>query len=191
MRIAFWGDSLTEGFPGSSFYDKLTDRLPNHELINFGYAGDTAKTLYYRLISQSDYESWQLCFLWVGTNDVFYYGPYQQEHGIDEFQHYYRLIIEHLSNYADNIITIPPLIIGEQPQGEWNFEAENYVNIISEITSTYKNTDFLNLRKAFLHEITHNPNLPLTTDGVHLNRKGAYLIAQHLEAYITSLEKEH
>jgi lysophospholipase L1-like esterase len=32
MRIAFLGDSLTEGWPGAAYFPLLAARLPRHEL---------------------------------------------------------------------------------------------------------------------------------------------------------------
>ncbi len=39
--IAFWGDSLTEGFPGASYFEILKQQLPEDKLINYGKGGDT------------------------------------------------------------------------------------------------------------------------------------------------------
>jgi threonyl-tRNA synthetase len=39
VRIAFLGDSLTEGSPGASYFTLLRRRLPGHELRNMGRAG--------------------------------------------------------------------------------------------------------------------------------------------------------
>ena len=48
-KIAFFGDSLTEGIPGASYFQILKDRLPNENLINFGKGGDTVISLYRRV----------------------------------------------------------------------------------------------------------------------------------------------
>lgn len=47
--IAFFGDSLTEGSPGVSYFDILKDKLPNENLLNFGKGGDTVISLYKRI----------------------------------------------------------------------------------------------------------------------------------------------
>ena len=49
MRIAFLGDSLTEGRPGESFLARLRALLPGDELLNHGRAGDTVPALLARL----------------------------------------------------------------------------------------------------------------------------------------------
>src|SRR5690554_2811517 len=41
IKIAFYGDSLTAGIPGVSYFNILRQRLPEHELLNFGQPDDT------------------------------------------------------------------------------------------------------------------------------------------------------
>ena len=47
MRIAFFGDSLTSGVPGSSYFAILRDRFPDDTLLNFGKGNDTVVSLYH------------------------------------------------------------------------------------------------------------------------------------------------
>ena len=71
MKIAFWGDSLTEGRPGSSYFNNLAARLPDHDLVNYGRGGDTAISLHKRILRMEPLEPVDMAFLWIGTNDVF------------------------------------------------------------------------------------------------------------------------
>jgi len=70
MRIAFLGDSLTEGRPGESFFVRLQARLPGDELLNHGRAGDTVPGLRARL-ERSPLGPLDLAVVWIGTNDAF------------------------------------------------------------------------------------------------------------------------
>ena len=53
MQIAFLGDSLTEGWPGAAYFPLLQRRLPQHELLNLGRAGDTVVDLLRRVTRRS------------------------------------------------------------------------------------------------------------------------------------------
>ena len=70
MRIAFLGDSLTEGRPGESFLARLRVLLPGDELLNHGRAGDTVPALLARL-EHTALEPVDLDVLWIGVNDAF------------------------------------------------------------------------------------------------------------------------
>ncbi len=70
MRIAFLGDSLTEGSPGESFLRRLARLLPGDELLNLGRAGDTVPALLARLRADG-VPPGDAAVLWIGTNDAF------------------------------------------------------------------------------------------------------------------------
>ena len=70
MRIAFLGDSLTEGRPGESFLARLGPLLPGDELVNHGRAGDTIPGLLARL-EAGELAAADLAVVWIGTNDAF------------------------------------------------------------------------------------------------------------------------
>ena len=53
MKIAFFGDSLTEGFPGVAYFSLLQQRFPGSELFNYGKGGDTVISLLKRIESIS------------------------------------------------------------------------------------------------------------------------------------------
>ena len=70
MRIAFLGDSLTEGRPGESFLTRLRVLLPGDELLNHGRAGDTVPALLARL-ENTALPPVDLAVVWIGVNDAF------------------------------------------------------------------------------------------------------------------------
>jgi len=71
LRIAFIGDSLTEGLVGASYFDILQDKLSQHELLNYGKGGDTMISLFRRLHEINFKPPLDIGFLWIGINDVF------------------------------------------------------------------------------------------------------------------------
>ncbi len=61
--VLFLGDSLTEGFP-------VADLLPEYQIVNRGYSGDTAEKLKDRLPYTCFPYRPRAVFLQVGTNDL-------------------------------------------------------------------------------------------------------------------------
>lgn len=70
MKLVFFGDSLTEGSYGGSYFSYLPLLLPRHTLINAGVGGDTVVNLLRRtdemLALQPDG-----VFVMIGGNDAF------------------------------------------------------------------------------------------------------------------------
>jgi len=188
MKIIFFGDSLTEGLPGASFLDVLKKKLPDYELINQGSGGDTITTLYYRVQYFRLREPADISFLWVGVNDVWgeYLGNYQDwDDMIAEIKDYYCRTLDVLSSQSELLVTVSPLFIGENIDNEWNEKLKEITGIIEEVSSGYKNVEFLNLRDAFLEKtapLNIRRSLPedlhFTIDGVHLNERGAGIVAE-------------
>jgi lysophospholipase L1-like esterase len=219
-RIAFFGDSLTEGFPGASYFEILKKRLPGYKLFNYGKGGDTVISLYQRIKNLKLSDPFDIAFLWVGVNDVFVNiapsypiiktvnrQPWSREH--EEFEHYYHLTLELLCQGANRIITVPPLFMGEDIDNRWNKEIEELSGIIEKASASYENVEHLDLRKIIFPKL-NNKNvsgylpesatrvaldlillkqkeqidkkssergLLFTLDGVHLNNRGAELVA--------------
>ena len=70
MKIVFFGDSITEGFPGTAYIELLREKLSGHELLNFGKGGDTVLSLFKRIQNLDLPENLDISFVWVGVNDV-------------------------------------------------------------------------------------------------------------------------
>ena len=231
--IAFWGDSLTEGFPGASYFKILKQRLPEYELLNYGKGGDTVISLYQRLRRLQLNEPVSIVFLWVGVNDVFVNispsypiiktinkQPWSKEH--EEFERYYHLTLEILCQGANRVITVPPLFMGEDMNNQWNKEIEKLSRIIEKVSASYENVEYLDLRKIIFPKLvdqnvseylpesatrvaldvillkqteqidkkSSERGLLFTLDGVHLNSRGADLVAEIFLETIKSLEHE-
>jgi len=188
MKIAFYGDSLTEGKAGIPYIDKIKKKFPAHKIINFGKGGDTVISLYKRIIKKNLDISTDIAFIWIGSNDVFVkvswlYYPLKivtnqrPSKNHDEFILYYKKIIEVLSKKAKKIVCVPPILIGENLKNKWNQELEEIAEYIKKITESYVNVEYLDLRKVFIEKLKKtNPseyviksNLSLLFDYMYCN----------------------
>jgi lysophospholipase L1-like esterase len=159
MHIAFFGDSLTEGLTGTSFFPLLERRLPDDRLYNFGRGGDTVISLYRRISRMAVDRTFSLAFLWVGVNDILArqslsYSllklarrqPWARSE--KEFQEYYRKSLTFLLRLSPRVFTVPPFLIGENRSSPRNRRLDRMSTIIREISAGTAGTDFLDIRKS-------------------------------------------
>jgi len=161
MDIIFFGDSLTEGVPGASYYKILKEKFPEDNLVNCGKGGDTVTSLYHRIKKMNISKKYDIAFIWIGTNDIlakisnkypplkkFLNQPYAKN--IEEFRKYYLDIIEIVSVNAKKIFTVSPLLIGEDANNKWNQELGRLREEIKDLSSKNKNVEYIDLRKDFI-----------------------------------------
>lgn len=160
MRITFWGDSLTEGRPGSSYFNNLAGRFPEHTLVNYGRGGDTVISLHKRIQRMAPLEPVDMAFLWIGTNDVFlgvsfslrvigFLRRMPLSKNMAEFKEQYHSILNILSQKADDVVAVPPILIGEDLNNRWNHELVAIAQSIEELSALYDNCSYLDVRAAF------------------------------------------
>lgn len=159
MRIACFGDSLTEGTPGVAYFKLLEADFPNHRFYNFGKVGDTVVSLYERL-QQMSLVNYDISILWIGGNDVLakilykssFLGQVPEQKPcttIDEFIDYYGQTLKLLLSKSNHIVTVTPLTIGEDLDNEWNKELEQLALAIRDLSMAYPNVTYVNLRSKF------------------------------------------
>ena len=164
MRIVFYGDSLTEGSPGVSFMSILKKRLPELDLENHGKGGDTVASLLQRIVRHQLNESVDLAFVWVGVNDVFpkvsfahsmlkhiLRQPRAKSHAA--FRNDYDRVLRLLRRSARCVVTVSPLVIGEDLSNPWNQELAGLCEIIASVSSCYTDVRYLDLRTRFSGEL--------------------------------------
>jgi lysophospholipase L1-like esterase len=233
MKIVFYGDSLTEGVPGASFFALLRDKLPGHTLINYGRGGDTVISLHQRIVAEGLLEPADIAFVWVGVNDVLarlnplspilktmLRQPWAKNP--DEFRSHYRALLDAIQPYATHIVTVSPLLIGETLSNPWNQQLGVLSAIIEELSASYANVSYLDLRSIFAAKLAEYPpssflptnlfrmmidtvfsvsdeavdrtsarrGLRLTLDGVHLNGRGAELVAESMAEIINKVRPD-
>ncbi len=168
MRIAFVGDSLTEGRPGSSYLAVLRQRLPGHTLANLGQGNDTAISLYRRLARMRFGEPFDVAFLLIGVNDVAAGSPWafsainallckppSKNH--DEFVVYYRATLDLLCRHARRVLAVSPLLKGEDLASPGNHELGVLAGLIQELAAGYACAEYLDVRSAFIRQLAGKP----------------------------------
>lgn len=70
MKIVLFGDSLTEGSYGGSYFDTLVKLMPEHELINAGVGGNTVINLLSRVEDDVLAHQPDAVLVMVGGNDA-------------------------------------------------------------------------------------------------------------------------
>jgi len=161
LKIAFFGDSLTEGNSGASYVQILRQKLPGHEMFNYGKGGDTVVSLFQRIRRMESIDSpMDISFLWIGVNDVLVrtrrsfpllkrlrHQPWAEDHL--EFEAYYRSIMEFFRDRIGRLVTLPPLFIGEDLDNPWNRELAVLSDIIRDLSAAFPHAGFLDLRPRF------------------------------------------
>ena len=160
MKIAFFGDSLTEGLTGVSYFDLLKTKHSEFELFNYGKGGDTVVSLFRRIKKLALPVRFDIVFLWVGVNDVFVKvswaypilkrlrrQPWAKNHTV--FRSYYQELLQYLSPKTEWLFTVSPLLIGEDLNNDWNRELEELSALIRELSGLYLNCGHIDLRAIF------------------------------------------
>jgi len=160
MNIIFFGDSLTEGVPGISYLDILKEKLPQHKLVNAGKGGDTVISLYRRIRKMKLKETYDIAFLWIGTNDILVnvskkypiikrccMQPWAKN--MNDFSKRYQKLLELISKNAKKIFVVSPAIIGEDVNNKWNEKLGELSLEIKKISSKFKNIDYIDMHKEF------------------------------------------
>jgi lysophospholipase L1-like esterase len=167
MKIACFGDSLTRGVPGSSYFAALQEQLPEDTLLNYGKGNDTVVSLYRRISAVHFDRPLDIAFLWIGVNDVSRKDGWSQRafqnligqrraRGTEEFHACYRSMLDHLCDQAGRVIVAPPVLKGENLENRWNHRLAKVARLIEEVTADYDRAEFLDLRAAFTRELATN-----------------------------------
>ena len=168
MKIAFFGDSLTQGTIGSSFFSILEEKLPQHTLFNYGQNGDTVRSLLNRIRKIEFEEHFDLGFVWIGTNDILVQlswsfppmkflqrQPWTPR--CEPFKICYQHLLEFLQPRANHLITVSPLFIGEDLTNTWNQQLKQLGKTIKEL-SQKQNMQYLDLQQVFKNHQKTTPS---------------------------------
>ncbi len=157
MRVACFGDSLTEGIPGVSFFEALEAMLPEDKLVNCGKSGDTVISLYRRIRRWRLQGPVDVAVLWVGVNDVL--AKLSLGHSmlkrimrqprardLAEFSAFYHRTLEILCGRANRVLAVSPLFVGEDLATPWNTELEGFCEVIASLSALFDAVQYLDLR---------------------------------------------
>lgn len=199
MRIACYGDSLTEGRPGAAFMPLLAQALPHDTLVNRGRAGDTTVDLLARLQREGVDEA-DLAVVWIGTNDAFTAAAGDSTAAdsawllagepapkwttvLAAIAETYEILLDTVTPAAARLLLLPPVA----PDGDLG---EPFATRIDELAALVRaaadarpQVRLVDLRPAFAAAAG-----PFTIDGVHLNERGATVVAEALVAAIAGEE---
>jgi lysophospholipase L1-like esterase len=183
MNIAFLGDSLTAGWPGAAFLPLLQRRLPQHDLVNRGRAGDTVGDLLRRL-QACTLDPVDAAFVWVGVNDVV--GSAWNASEGDDGQGWSALLERIAADYdrllawtvarARRIVCVRPLVL-EAEGSAWEARADSLGDRIAGLAVRRETVRAFDLRPAFAAAACRGEG-PFTIDGVHFTDAGAAVVAE-------------
>jgi lysophospholipase L1-like esterase len=171
MRIAFVGDSLTQGIPGCSYLKILRERLPDCRLVNLGVGNDTVISAYRRIRRIAGLhvdEPFDMAFLWVGVNDVAREAKWwvrlanalrrqPRPRDTDEFTSYYGRALDVLCRLSRRVVAVSPSIRGEDIDNRWNRELGTLAGIIEDLAARRGQVSYLDVRASLLQALDGKP----------------------------------
>lgn len=182
MRIAFLGDSLTEGRPGAAFLPLLERLVREHHLLNMGRAGDGVSDLLRRLARQ-DPGPLDLAFVWIGVNDAVaaaWDAPgapaaRTREARLSRIAADYARVLEWAAARAPAVVCVRPIVL-EAEGSVWAAYAGELGDAEEACARRLSTARTLDLRPAFA-EAARAGRGPFTLDGVHFTDAGAAVVA--------------
>jgi lysophospholipase L1-like esterase len=199
VRIAFLGDSLTEGSPGASYFTLLRRRLPGHDLRNMGRAGDSVVDLLAR-VQHAGLEPADLAFVWIGTNDAAMgewtswsyeaFEPLSWPDTLTRISSVYARLLGLVLAEAPVALCVPP-VTADELDDAWERRVADVAELVAAAVAAEPRAALLDLASAFALARDAAP-LPIrfTIDGVHLSEAGAVVVADAFAAAIEDLAKE-
>ena len=191
MQIAFLGDSLTEGRPGAAYFPLLQKRLPRHELLNLGRAGDTVADLL-RRVAHRDLAPVGLAFIWVGVNDAVMSAwdavgdgagnGWGWDERLTRIRGDYETLLRWTAARTSRIVCVRPLVL-ETDGSVWLEHADELGDVIAHLAGAQDGAGALDLRPAFAAAAATGDG-PFTSDGVHFTAAGATVVAASFAAVI-------
>jgi lysophospholipase L1-like esterase len=189
VRIAFLGDSLTEGSPGASYFRLLKQRLTTDELFNHGRAGDSVADLYARL-QHTGLEPVDLAFVWIGANDaavgawaswaIEAFEPVTWATTLDHIATVYRRLLAWALERAPVAICVPPAA-PDGLEGAWERRVDDLAEVVAAAVSAEDAAVLLDLAPWFAEARAGAGEVRFTIDGVHLSQAGAEVVAAAFE----------
>jgi lysophospholipase L1-like esterase len=196
MQIAFLGDSLTEGWPGAAYFPLLQKRLPQHDLLNLGRAGDTVVDLL-RRVTHRGLDPVALAFIWVGANDAVTgaWDPVGDEVGngwgwaerLAGIRGDYATLVEWTAARALRTVCVRPIVL-EAEGSVWQKHADELGDVVARLADAQDAASALDLRPAFAAAEDAGGG-PFTSDGVHFTDAGATVVAASFAAVIEEIDR--
>ena len=196
MRIAFIGDSLTEGWPGESYLERLRELLPADELLNRGRAGDTIAGVELRMRGDG-LDPVDLAFIWVGVNDAFMGGwslpgvegggAQAGEPGLARRRAAYERLLAFTLDRAAQVVCVAPILPDDGVEGPFRARVGEIAGMIGDVVRGAARARLFDLHDDVVAAKREDPWAQLTIDGVHLSARGAEVVAAAFASVIAGV----
>jgi isoamyl acetate esterase len=200
QTIIFFGDSITQAGVNPGGYIMQIDSIShqqgvkgNYEFIGAGIGGNKVYDLYLRMEEDVLQKNPDVVVIYVGVNDVWHKSSFGTGTDPDKFEKFYQAIIDKLKQKKIKTVLCTPAVIGEKKDfsNPQDGDLNEYSKIIRSL-AVKNGTTIVDLRKVFLeYNLKNNSSNSekgiLTTDRVHLNKKGNQLVAEEMWKVIQTL----
>jgi isoamyl acetate esterase len=200
QTIIFFGDSITQAGVNPGGYIMQIDSISrkqgvkeNYEFIGAGIGGNKVYDLYLRMEEDVLQKNPDVVIIYVGVNDVWHKSSFGTGTDPDKFEKFYQAIIDKLKQKKIKTVLCTPAVIGEKKDfsNPQDGDLNEYSKIIRSL-AVKNGTTIVDLRKVFLeYNLKNNSSNSdkgiLTTDRVHLNKKGNQLVAEEMWKVIQTL----
>lgn len=198
-KVIFFGDSITEAGTKPGGYISIIDSLAKEnkkafEFIGAGVSGHKVYDLFLRLDEDVLRHNPDVVFIYVGINDVWHKALAGTGTDADRFENFYQVIIHRLQQKNIHVVLCTPTVIGEKTDfsNPQDGDLNAYAQIVHRLGEKNK-VHVADLRSVFLkYNLAHNTGNAaagiLTTDRVHLNKKGNELVALTLWSVLQGMQ---
>lgn len=186
MKIIFIGDSITASNKntdpdrlGDGYVRMIKEFLPKEvTVINKGVNGHRVTDLAFRWQRDVIDLEPDLLSVSIGINDVWRQldSPQLQQIDVSQFEEVYRGLLSQLSTKT-KLVLMEPTIIKENTESQGNQLLIPYVEVVRKLAKEFKAV-LVPTHDVFINHLTKKPDVSLTTDGVHMRRKGNELMAK-------------
>jgi lysophospholipase L1-like esterase len=200
-KIAFLGDSITQGGAGPGGYCRLVDEaISKHhpelgvKIVYAGISGNRVPDLQKRLERDVLAHKPTVVFIYIGINDVWHS---LSGHGTPkaEYEAGLRDLIARIRHGGGLVVLATPSVIGEKTDGSNQLDKmlDDYAAISRKVAAD-TGTPLCDLHAAFAgylkeHNKHNQQSGILTVDGVHLTAAGNRFVADQAAAAITAALK--
>ncbi|MBD7965024.1 SGNH/GDSL hydrolase family protein [Fictibacillus sp. Sa2CUA10] len=186
MKIIFIGDSITASNKntdpdrlGDGYVRIIKEVLPKEvTVINKGVNGHRVTDLAFRWQRDVIDLEPDLLSVSIGINDVWRQldSPQLQQIDVSQFEEVYRSLLSQLSTKT-KLVLMEPTIIKENTESQGNQLLITYVEVVRKLAKEFKAV-LVPTHEMFISHLNKKPDVSLTTDGVHMRRKGNELMAK-------------
>ncbi|RZT21260.1 SGNH/GDSL hydrolase family protein [Fictibacillus sp. BK138] len=186
MKIIFIGDSITASNKntdperlGNGYVRMIKEVLPEDvKVINKGVNGHRVTDLAFRWERDVIDLEPDLLTVSIGINDVWRQldSPDLTQVDVSKFEEIYRELLSQLPA-TTKLVLMEPTIIKENPQSQGNQMLIPYVEVVRKLAVEF-DAVLVPTHDVFIDHLTKKPDVSLTTDGVHMRKKGNELMAK-------------